>query len=60
MVGCDRSYISKIENYKVNESVTLHTIIEIIKALDVKPHEIFEICKYCEYNKDKEKDIKGE
>lgn len=48
-VGCDRSYISKIENNKINKSITLHTLIQIVRALDVKPHEIFDVCETCEY-----------
>lgn len=49
LVGCSRSYISKIENNKMNESITLHMFLNIIRALEVKPHEIFDICDYCEY-----------
>lgn len=48
-VGISRSYLSKIENDTMNKSVTLHILIEIVRALEVQPHEIFNICELCEY-----------
>ena len=49
-VGLSRSYISKIENNTSNDSVTLHTFLNIMKALDVQqPWDIFEFCDYCKY-----------
>lgn len=46
-VGCDRSYISKLENNKTNSTTTLHMLDNIIKALNVTPHDIFDFCDNC-------------
>lgn len=49
MVGVDRSYISKIERNIDNHSVTLHTFLSIMKALEVQPYDVFEFCDHCKY-----------
>jgi len=48
-VGVDRSYISKIENNTNNGSITLHTFLKIMRALESEPSEIFEFCDNCKY-----------
>jgi len=48
-VGVDRSYVSKIENNTDNSSITLHTFLKIMNALEVSPYEIFEFCDNCKY-----------
>jgi len=50
-VGVDRSYISKIENNTNNGSITLHTFLAIVKALDCKVYDIFEFCDNCEHRR---------
>jgi transcriptional regulator with XRE-family HTH domain len=37
-IGCHRSYISRIENAKIN--IYVHTLVEIAKALGVRPKDL--------------------
>lgn len=53
-INCDRSYISKIENGHVSDSVSFNTILEICKALDITMCEVSdEFYLNCPYRKRK-------
>ena len=39
-IGKDPSYIHKVENAKIN--ISIKTMLEICKALDVEPKKLFE------------------